>query len=302
MRILIVEDNRQERELLRYLLEDRFKSEAKFREAPDLGTALKYLASDTIDVVVLDLSLPDSAGKETFDKINNAYPSVPIVVMSNNKDRALALDMVQRGAADYVVKNYTDEEELFRRIVFAVEKHRRSFRTTPQRADSIHALDKARAKMKTAHESGQHQLALDGSVETSHAVAGLVRSMFEGMQDMSTSVHKLATQVEATNKTVEGLDKELLRGHSGRPSMRSQVDVIDTRLTGLETEVNDVKLTVENDRKSVVEQQTAIQTVQMSNRTKIIIAVIALVGTVATSAVTYAVATAQQQGKAIEGK
>jgi DNA-binding NarL/FixJ family response regulator/soluble cytochrome b562 len=301
MRILIVEDNPQERELLRYLLEDRFKSEAKFREADNLRTALSYLASDTIDVVVLDLSLPDSAGRETFDQIHSSYPDVPIVVMSNNKDRALAIDMVKRGADDYVVKNYTDEEELFRRILFAVEKHRTSIRTTPKRADSIHALDRARAKMLNAHQSGQHQVALDGSVETSHAVAGLVRSLFEGMQDMNKSVHKLAQQSEQTSKTVETLDKELLRGYSGRPSMRSQVDVIDTRLTGVEGELDEVKNAVGVERKSAFEAQAAFVTTQMSNRTKILIAIIMLVGTLAGSGVTYILAT---QGKttAAEGE
>jgi len=303
MRILIVEDNPQERELLRYLLEDRFQNEAKFREAANLELALKYLASDTIDVVVLDLSLPDSAGRETFNKLHEAHPTIPIVVMTNNKDRTLAIDMIQHGAADYIVKNFTDEEELFRRILFAVEKHQTTIRTTSKRANSIHALDRARAKMQRAHQSGQHQLALDGTVETSQAVAALARSIFEGMQDVTQSVQKLSLQSEAMGKTVDTLDQELLRGYSGRPSMRSQVDVIDTRLTNLEEEVGDVKNSVENDRQSAVEIQRFQIQEKLSARTKVILAIIGVVGTIATGVVTWAVTVASGgTATTIEGK
>src|ERR1700744_4061072 len=156
MRILIVEDSATDRELLKYLLADKFMSEAKFREASNLATAVKYLDGGNIDCVLLDLQLPDSAGKETFEKLVSRYPDVPIIVMTHNKDRELAVSMIQLGAADYILKSYTDEEELFRRIVFAVEKHRRTVRMPAENAASIHKLERAQANLVTARKSGEH--------------------------------------------------------------------------------------------------------------------------------------------------
>ena len=147
MRILIVEDSPTDRQLLRFLLEDQFKEEAKFREAANLDTAFRYLRMGNIDCVILDLQLPDSAGRETFERIHAQYPHLPMIVMTNNKDRELALEMIQAGAADYILKSYTDPEELFRRIVFAVEKHRRTVRVPPESASTVHRLDQAQLNL-----------------------------------------------------------------------------------------------------------------------------------------------------------
>lgn len=136
-RILIVEDSPTDREILRYLLEDQFKSEAKFREASSLATAFRYLELGNIDCVVLDLQLPDSAGRETFQKINERFPDIPTIVMTHNKDRALAIDMIKMGAADYVLKDYTNPEDIFRRIIFAVEKHHRSVRMPAEKVQTV---------------------------------------------------------------------------------------------------------------------------------------------------------------------
>lgn len=124
MKILIVEDDSIQREVLRQLLEARFQQEAKLREADNLKTAFGYLSRGDIDCVVLDLQLPDSDGRDTFLSLHDKYPEIPIVVMTNNLDRTLALDMIASGAADYLIKNFTNDEEIFRRIVFAVERLR----------------------------------------------------------------------------------------------------------------------------------------------------------------------------------
>lgn len=125
MKILIVEDDSTEREVLRHLLELRFQQEAKFRGAEDLKTAFAYLDRGDVDCIVLDLQLPVSDGKDTFSTLHTKYPAIPIIVMTHNQDRDLALDIIRKGAADYLIKSFTTDETMFRRIVFAVDRQKR---------------------------------------------------------------------------------------------------------------------------------------------------------------------------------
>lgn len=128
MRILIVEDNPADRELLVFALQEHFKSEAKFREVSSLEDAHEYLKRGPVDCIVLDLGLPDSSGLETFTRIYMAYPHVPIVIVSNTVNMTLAKDMIRTGAEDFILKDYTSTTMLFRRIVFAIERVKRNQR------------------------------------------------------------------------------------------------------------------------------------------------------------------------------
>lgn len=122
MRILIVEDNPQDRELLIFALQEHFKTKAKFREADNLQTAHDYLQRGGVDAVVLDLQLPDSSGMETFERVHLAYPHLPIIVATHNADLELAVSIVQQGAEDVILKDFTNTTVLFRRILFAIER------------------------------------------------------------------------------------------------------------------------------------------------------------------------------------
>lgn len=298
-RILIVEDSPTDRELLRYLLEDQFQSEAKFREASNLATAFRYLEQGNIDCVVLDLQLPDSAGRETFQKINERFPDVPTIVMTHNKNRELAIDMIKMGAADYVLKDYTNPEDIFRRIIFAVEKHHRTVRMPTEKVKAVHQLERAQANMMTAHKSGEHMAIQNTTVETTAAVADISRKMFTELQSISNELAKNSVRDEQMGKVVEALETEILKGSGPRPSMRSQMDLLNHRVEQSEkrfsdfrelTEQNlrevrsDLKDKEDNQRLSVVQSQQF----HMTHRTKVLLGVLTLVGVVITAVATYA--------------
>lgn len=76
------------------------------------------------DVVLLDLSLPDSQGLESVARLSEAVPSIPIVVLTNFKNDALALDAIRSGAQDYLVKRQLHPEVLFRAIRYSIERKR----------------------------------------------------------------------------------------------------------------------------------------------------------------------------------
>src|SRR5881394_3623887 len=101
-RVLVVEDNPGDVFLLREMVDEA--PNARFQvvaEAGRLQQALEILNREQIDVVLLDLQLPDSRGVETFAAAHRAAPEVPIIVLSESDDEELALETVQLGAHEY---------------------------------------------------------------------------------------------------------------------------------------------------------------------------------------------------------
>lgn len=230
MRILIVEDSPTDRQLLRFLLEEHFREDAKFREADNLGTACRYLEMGNIDCVLLDLQLPDSAGKETFEKIVRRFPSVPVVVMTHNRDQELAMDMIRSGASDFILKSYTDSSDIFRRILFAVEKHHRMVRMSSEKVASVHELDQAKANLVAAQERGEPEAIRDAAAATTVAIADMTRRMFTEIQELTILVSQQGTRQEELRHSVKTLETEVLNGTDTDHSMKSRLEIIEHRL------------------------------------------------------------------------
>ena len=127
-RVLIVEDNagdaRLLSEYLSYAAIARFEIVIVNRLDEAIST-LRARESDTaFDIALLDLSLPDTHGLETFSDLTRSVPEMPIVVLSGLDDNALAVRTVQNGAQDYLVKGQVNDAALARALVFAIERHR----------------------------------------------------------------------------------------------------------------------------------------------------------------------------------
>ena len=125
IRILLVEDDDDDVWIMRGLLADRWEAPYELVHAETLAVALRHCAYGRIDLILLDLSLPDSHGLETFLKIHAAAGQCPIVVLTGNANEALAVHAVQAGAEDYLVKGQLDDQMLVRSIRYALERRRR---------------------------------------------------------------------------------------------------------------------------------------------------------------------------------
>ena len=128
MRILLVEDNPGDARLIELLLQDahdqgRLKQLA-LRGATTLAEAIGLLEVDSFDVVLLDLSLPDAHGRETYARAQLAAPDLPIVALTGNDDERLAEDLVAAGAQDYLIKGQVDSGLLARSLRYAIERKR----------------------------------------------------------------------------------------------------------------------------------------------------------------------------------
>jgi DNA-binding NarL/FixJ family response regulator len=118
VKVLLIEDNPIDTRLIRELLADAVDVRFEVQGAGRLSTAIESLArsANAIDVILLDLSLPDSQGIETFQAIDALGTSIPIVVLTGLDDAQLAVQAMRQGAQDYLVKGKVDGNLLARSL------------------------------------------------------------------------------------------------------------------------------------------------------------------------------------------
>src|SRR5438067_10488308 len=122
MRVLLVEDNPGDARLLREAVAEVDSSAVEWTTAERLATALAQLEQEPFDVILLDLSLPDAQGFETFSRALQRAPEVPIVVLTGLDDEEMAVKTVQAGAQDYLVKGHINGHLVVRAMRYAIER------------------------------------------------------------------------------------------------------------------------------------------------------------------------------------
>ena len=122
--LLLVEDNPGDAEFISELLNESGWTSYRVVGASKLSDALERIESETPEVVLLDLNLPDSSGLESIRAIRVAAPRAAIVVLTGNEDGELAHRCLSLGAQDYLSKNEVHGKELRRAIGYAVSRQR----------------------------------------------------------------------------------------------------------------------------------------------------------------------------------
>jgi len=122
--VLLIEDNAGDARLIEEMLREDPATPFRLSRADRLSRGLELLSLKETELVLLDLSLPDSHGLETFSKVYAHSPKVPIIVLSGNDDQTLALFAVKSGAQDYLVKGKIDRELLLRAMQYSIERKR----------------------------------------------------------------------------------------------------------------------------------------------------------------------------------
>ncbi len=122
VRVLLVEDNSGDARLIREFILESGGNAFEVEWVQRFDAALERLRGDGFAVVLLDLSLPDSRGIETFLKLHAQAPGVPVVVLTGLADETVAVQAVHEGAQDYLVKGQGDGRLLVRALRYAVER------------------------------------------------------------------------------------------------------------------------------------------------------------------------------------
>ena len=124
LKLLIVEDDLRSAYTLRELLEESREPRFEVEHVTSAAAAVETLRTSSIDIVILDLGLPDASDLEALVRLEATVHEVPVVILSGRGDDALAIDALHFGAEDFLHKGSVDFPSLIRAIRYAVERHR----------------------------------------------------------------------------------------------------------------------------------------------------------------------------------
>jgi PAS domain S-box-containing protein len=120
--ILVVEDNAGDFLLIQQMLFEIKDFSKSIIHADTLQLAIEATKANQIDVILLDLSLSDSYGIDSFLKLSEFVPQTPILILSGLNDKTFAKDAVKNGAQDYLVKGEFEEKLLSKSIQYSIER------------------------------------------------------------------------------------------------------------------------------------------------------------------------------------
>jgi diguanylate cyclase (GGDEF)-like protein/PAS domain S-box-containing protein len=120
--LLLVEDNLGDARLLREMLQEQAPQSIALTQVQYMSEAENHLAEHAVDIVLLDLGLPDAQGLAVVRRAHAAAPRVPLVVLTGLDDELLATQTLQEGAQDYLVKGQIGPRSLLRALRYAVER------------------------------------------------------------------------------------------------------------------------------------------------------------------------------------
>jgi diguanylate cyclase (GGDEF)-like protein/PAS domain S-box-containing protein len=120
--LLLVEDNPADVRLLREMFHEQSSHHTELTQVETMGQAEKHLAGGAVDIILLDLGLPDAQGLESIRRARAVAPRVPLVVLTALDDESMAARALQAGVQDYLIKGQIDARGLLRALRYAVER------------------------------------------------------------------------------------------------------------------------------------------------------------------------------------
>ncbi len=120
--LLIVEDNPGDARLIREMFNEHGAHTTELHHVESMAEAERHLAGHAVDVIVLDLGLPDAAGLDAVRRAHSAAPRAPLVVLTGLDDESLAGQALQEGAQDYLIKGQIETRGLLRALRYAIER------------------------------------------------------------------------------------------------------------------------------------------------------------------------------------
>jgi PAS domain S-box-containing protein len=120
--VLLIEDNPGDVRLISEMLQEAKGRKIVLEHCATLTQGLQALSKNDFSILLLDLTLPDSIGFDTFVKVYTQNPQIPIVVLTGTNDEELAIKSVRTGAQDYLIKGQIDGSLLSRSISYAIER------------------------------------------------------------------------------------------------------------------------------------------------------------------------------------
>jgi serine phosphatase RsbU (regulator of sigma subunit) len=141
--LLLVEDDRGDAVLVEELIADA-AGDIGFAWAQSISDAEAQLVASRPDCVLLDLNLPDANGMDALERVRQADPDIPIVVLTGLADEHFGISAMASGAQDYLVKGRVEPEMLRRAVLYAIERKRAEVTAVELHASQLRAMENAR--------------------------------------------------------------------------------------------------------------------------------------------------------------
>jgi len=226
LRILLVEDSASDALLLQASLAESELAEFKFTHVESWGEAARRLRDKVFDVLLLDLSLPDVAGRETFRRARAEAPHLPIVVLTGEANEAIGLEAVREGVQDYLIKGQAYGRQTVRAIRYAIERKQ---------------VEEALKRTEAALRASEQQLR-EWNQELERRVTERTATLAEtisDLEDFSHSItHDLRAPLRAIRSFAEILGEECLA--CGRSRAQEHIQRITSAAGRMDKLIQDV--------------------------------------------------------------
>ena len=213
MNILLVEDNPEDAQAIQEALANGKDGSYGVQLADRLSKGLERLAGAPFDLVLLDLGLPDSKGLHALTEVHATAKDTPIVVLTSADDERLALEALQQGAQDYLVKGYIQvyPDLLLRSIRYAVER-KRAEQKERQLVEAAAAVVRGRAaELERANEELKRTQAMLVQAGKMTAIGQLASGIAHEVKNPLNIILQSVTYLEPELKARGGQTAELLQ-------------------------------------------------------------------------------------------
>ena len=228
LHVLLVEDNIDDADLLRAMFRRGRADNFVLTHLLSVTEAVHRLAEGGVDLLLLDLGLPDGSGIDTVRRVRAAAPNVPVIVLTGLDDEQLAAQAMKAGAQDYLIKGHIENRALPRAMRYAIERHEMQVETDLIRRQQMQFKDEFLSHV--SHE-------LRSPLTAIYQFATIIADGLAGPTNAEQAGH-LATIVRNTRQLKSMIDDllEVARVQAGKLTVEPQcVDVADAISYSVET-------------------------------------------------------------------
>lgn len=219
IKVLLIEDNPADAGLLRAVLDIVTSAKFEIVHVKRLSEALSKIQEANFDVLLLDLSLPDSTGIETVTRIQKASSRMPIIVLTGNEDEQLGTEAVRHGVQDYLVKGQIPERLLVRSIEYAIER-----KQTEQQLKAAKDELEERVRRRTKD--------LQNTVEALHSEVNERLRTEQALRTSQVQLRSMASELSLVEERERRSIALLLHDHIGQLLAMSKIKLGDVKKAG----------------------------------------------------------------------
>ena len=223
LKILAIEDNPGDYTLLELTLKRANCLALNLVRVETLKEALHHLHRQQVDVILLDLSLPDVWGIDAVKKLNSYASDIPIIVLTGNEDENLAIEAIQAGAQDYLIKGEFNSSLTMRSIRYAVARKRALLKNKHQ---VTHQQDRELSFQNVIEQPSDGIIIIDNK-----GIIQFVNSAAAEIYGQST--HEIiGTKFDYPLNTQEAIEVEFNRPTSSKQTVSTEVRIVQLRGQG----------------------------------------------------------------------